>query len=57
MAFSAGVRLGKLGKVYEGENKPSTTEPEVKFAIRNHPNPFNPVTNIQFDLPVADHVT
>ncbi|HPG38768.1 MAG TPA: S8 family serine peptidase [bacterium] len=57
MAFSAGVRLGKLGKVYEGENKPSADEPEVKFAIRNHPNPFNPVTNIQFDLPAADHVT
>ncbi|HPG40791.1 MAG TPA: T9SS type A sorting domain-containing protein [bacterium] len=57
MAFSAGVRLGKLGQVYEGENKPSPTEPEVKFAIRNHPNPFNPVTNIQFDLPAADHVT
>jgi subtilisin-like proprotein convertase family protein len=33
------------------------TVPSVLALAGNYPNPFNPVTNIKFDLPVRGHVT
>ncbi len=36
---------------------PETSVPEVLALHGNYPNPFNPATNIKFDLPVRSHVT
>ena len=38
--------------------KPATEEglPESFALYQNHPNPFNPATTIQFDVPVDNHV-
>ena len=30
--------------------------PELKFALSNYPNPFNPTTTISFDLPKSGNV-
>lgn len=39
------------------EEKTADAIPQTLRLRQNYPNPFNPVTNITFDLPVADHVT
>jgi hypothetical protein len=47
ITFDAGYVLG----VYEELGVPET------FALhQNHPNPFNPITNIRFDIPEESHV-
>ena len=38
-------------------NRPHGDGLPVSFRVRSYPNPFNPSTNIQFELPAAEHVT
>jgi hypothetical protein len=45
------VQVGPTTGVSEG-----TPQPAVFALYQNHPNPFNPVTQIQYDLPKANRV-
>ncbi len=43
---------------YDGSGWHPTHTPSVKkFQVKNYPNPFNPVTKIEFSLPQAEHLT
>ena len=44
--------------IYDDESVSAVETPEMVLALhKNYPNPFNPITNIKFDLPKAGHVT
>jgi len=50
-------RNGKLGEVILGVYDIREQQPASFLLYQNFPNPFNPVTNLQFDLPEQSVVT
>ena len=54
---AAAPRNGRISNTIQISTEDETTLPESFDLVGNYPNPFNPTTSIQFDLPEAAEVT